>query len=58
MRYWTFLVVFEVIIPCVRERPTCGQIHVPARAVIVGIGSVPNSELFRGKLELSEVRNA
>lgn len=31
------------------------QIHVPARSVIIGIGAVPNSELFRGKLEMSEV---
>ncbi|CAB1115486.1 MDHAR [Ectocarpus sp. CCAP 1310/34] len=30
-------------------------IHVPARTVIIGIGAVPNSELFRGKLEMSEV---
>eukprot|EP00903_Cladosiphon_okamuranus_P021303 g19574.t1 len=29
-------------------------IHVPARAVMIGIGSAPNSGLFRGKLELSE----
>ncbi|CBJ48589.1 conserved unknown protein [Ectocarpus siliculosus] len=29
-------------------------IHVPARSVIIGIGAVPNSELFRGKLEMSE----
>eukprot|EP00752_Nemacystus_decipiens_P013306 g11786.t1 len=29
-------------------------IHVPARAVVIGIGSAPNSDLFRGKLEMSE----
>lgn len=31
------------------------QVHVPARTVIIGIGAVPNSELFRGKLEMSKV---
>ena len=31
------------------------QIHVPARVVLVGIGTVPNSELFRGQLKTSEV---
>eukprot|EP00904_Undaria_pinnatifida_P002234 jgi/Undpi1/12010/HiC_scaffold_4.g01709.m1 len=29
-------------------------IHVPARVVLVGIGTVPNSELFRGQLKTSE----
>ncbi|CAM9576175.1 unnamed protein product [Scytosiphon promiscuus] len=29
-------------------------VHVPARTVIIGIGAVPNSELFRGKLEMSK----
>ncbi|CAM9847949.1 unnamed protein product, partial [Laminaria digitata] len=29
-------------------------IHVPARVVLVGIGTVPNSDLFRGQLKISE----
>ena len=41
--------------PTVTPSQPVVQIHVPARAVMIGIGSAPNSGLFRGKLEMSEV---
>lgn len=42
---------------CVTESVNLSlKIHVPARVVLLGIGSVPNSELFARQLELTQVR--